>query len=155
MQSEFYRDLRGFIALVERMGALRRIEGAAQAGFVAVHERGPHRAHRDGRRLWATATFSQVEDPDTGRHVTVGTFRDVTAEHNAIQRDSALAALSLRLSQATDLSDALQGALHFYNRIGGPDFTARDVRLAEELQPHFHVALSRVLAHEEAPMRTR
>ncbi|HEY1487033.1 MAG TPA: PAS domain S-box protein, partial [Micromonosporaceae bacterium] len=67
--------------------------------------------HRDGRRLWATATFSQVEDPDTGSHVTVGTFRDVTAEHNAIQRDSALAALSLRLSQATDLSDALQGAL--------------------------------------------
>ena len=67
--------------------------------------------HRDGRRLWATAMFSHVQDPDTGREVTVGTFRDVTAEHNAIQRDSALATLSLRLSQATDLSDALQGAL--------------------------------------------
>ncbi len=68
--------------------------------------------HRDGRRLWATTMFSHVQDPDTGRHVTVGTFRDVTAEHNAIQRDGALAALSLRLSQASDLSDALHGALH-------------------------------------------
>ncbi|MFE2528217.1 SpoIIE family protein phosphatase [Streptomyces sp. NPDC059382] len=45
--------------------------------------------HRDGHRLWATATFNQVDDPDTGRRVTVGTFRDVTAEHYAIQRESA------------------------------------------------------------------
>jgi len=33
-------------------------------------------------------------------------------------------------------------ALHFYKHIGGPDFTTRDVRLAEALQPHFHTALS-------------
>lgn len=67
--------------------------------------------HRDGHRLWATATFNRVDDPDTGRRVTVGTFRDVTAEHYAIQRESALAALSTRLSRAVSLPEALGGAL--------------------------------------------
>ncbi|WP_411074997.1 SpoIIE family protein phosphatase [Streptomyces sp. cmx-4-7] len=67
--------------------------------------------HRDGHRLWVTATFNQVQDPDTGRTVIVGTFRDVTAEHYAVQRESALAALGARLSQATSLADATAGAL--------------------------------------------
>ncbi|MYV67522.1 SpoIIE family protein phosphatase, partial [Streptomyces sp. SID2131] len=67
--------------------------------------------HRDGHRLWVTATFNQVQDPDTGRTVIVGTFRDVTAEHYAVQRESALAALGARLSQATSLPDAMTGAL--------------------------------------------
>ncbi|GGY57791.1 SpoIIE family protein phosphatase [Streptomyces xanthochromogenes] len=67
--------------------------------------------HRDGHRLWATATFNQVDDPDTGRRVTVGTFRDVTAEHYAIQRESALAALGTCLARATSLPQALAGAL--------------------------------------------
>ncbi|MEW1906148.1 SpoIIE family protein phosphatase [Streptomyces sp. NPDC086147] len=67
--------------------------------------------HRDGHRLWVTATFNQVQDPDTGRTVIVGTFRDVTAEHYAVQRESALAALGARLSQAPSLSDATAGAL--------------------------------------------
>ncbi|MFE9674519.1 SpoIIE family protein phosphatase [Streptomyces sp. NPDC006259] len=67
--------------------------------------------HRDGHRLWIDAAFNQVQEPDTGHHVIVGTFRDVTAEHYAIQRDSALAALSLRVAQATSLSEALTGAL--------------------------------------------
>ncbi|MEU5253652.1 SpoIIE family protein phosphatase [Streptomyces longwoodensis] len=67
--------------------------------------------HRDGHRLWISAAFSRVRDPDTGRTVVVGTFRDVTAEHYAVQRDSALAALSTRLSGATGPADALDGAL--------------------------------------------
>ncbi|XTZ13701.1 SpoIIE family protein phosphatase [Micromonospora echinospora] len=67
--------------------------------------------HRDGHRLWVAASFNQVEDPDTGRRVIVGTFRDVTAEHYALQRESALAALSVRLSQADNLADALHGVL--------------------------------------------
>ncbi|MFF4322946.1 SpoIIE family protein phosphatase [Streptomyces sp. NPDC001568] len=67
--------------------------------------------HRDGHRLWVTATFNQVDDPDTGRRVTVGTFRDVTAEHYAIQRESALAALATCLSRATSVPEALAGAL--------------------------------------------
>ncbi|MEU6058877.1 SpoIIE family protein phosphatase [Streptomyces sp. NPDC047097] len=67
--------------------------------------------HRDGHRVWVGATFAQAEDPDSGRTVTVGTFRDVTAEHYAIQRDSALASLTVRLAEAADLPEALAGAL--------------------------------------------
>ncbi|MFD7658678.1 SpoIIE family protein phosphatase, partial [Actinosynnema sp. NPDC059797] len=67
--------------------------------------------HRDGHRLWVAAACSRVHDPDTGRRVVVGTFRDVTAEHYAVQRDSALAALSVRLSRADTLDEALAGAL--------------------------------------------
>ncbi|MGY5627566.1 SpoIIE family protein phosphatase [Streptomyces sp. UC1A3] len=67
--------------------------------------------HRDGHRLWVTATFNQAQDPDTGRKVTVGTFRDVTAEHYAVQRESAQAALSMRLTQATSSPEALAGSL--------------------------------------------
>ncbi|MEA5363518.1 SpoIIE family protein phosphatase [Amycolatopsis sp., V23-08] len=67
--------------------------------------------HRDGHRLWARAAFSQAQDPDTGKAVIVGTFRDVTAEHYAIQRDGAVASMSTRLAQATTLTDAMAGAL--------------------------------------------
>ncbi|GAA0251746.1 SpoIIE family protein phosphatase [Saccharothrix mutabilis subsp. mutabilis] len=67
--------------------------------------------HRDGRLLWVSVMVNPAKDPDTGRTVVVGTFRDVTAEHYAIQRDTALAALSMRLSRASSLSEALTGAL--------------------------------------------
>ena len=67
--------------------------------------------HRDGHRLWVTATCHPAQDPDTGRRVTVGTFRDVTAEHHAVQRESAQAALGRRLTQATSLAETLEGAL--------------------------------------------
>ncbi|MFJ2395431.1 SpoIIE family protein phosphatase [Streptomyces sp. NPDC087843] len=73
--------------------------------------------HRDGHRLWVSASFNQAQDPDTGRTVTVGTFRDVTAEHYAIQRETALAALSMRLSQATSLPQALAGALEEFGTL--------------------------------------
>ncbi|WP_327287323.1 SpoIIE family protein phosphatase [Streptomyces sp. NBC_01198] len=67
--------------------------------------------HREGHRIWIGATFNQVQDPDSGRTVIVGTFRDVTAEHYAIQRESALAALGTCLSRSSSLSEALGGAL--------------------------------------------
>ncbi|MDX3373138.1 SpoIIE family protein phosphatase [Streptomyces sp. ME02-6991-2A] len=67
--------------------------------------------HRDGHRLWISATFNPAQDPDSGRTVTVGTFRDATADHYAIQRDSALASLSTCLTQAEDLPQALSAAM--------------------------------------------
>ncbi|MFD5536765.1 SpoIIE family protein phosphatase [Streptomyces sp. NPDC127079] len=67
--------------------------------------------HRDGHRLWVAVTYNKAQDPETGRRVTVGTFRDVTAEHYAVQRETALAALSNSLSRATSLPEALSGAL--------------------------------------------
>lgn len=67
--------------------------------------------HRDGRRLWVSALMNPARDPDSGRTVTVGTFRDVTADHHARRREAALAELSVRLSRATSASEALSGAL--------------------------------------------
>ncbi|MFC7511357.1 PAS domain S-box protein [Streptomyces thermocarboxydus] len=66
---------------------------------------------RDGKRLWIAVTYNKAEDPETGRRVTVGTFRDVTAQHYAVQRETALAALSTSLSRASNMREALSGAL--------------------------------------------
>ncbi|SFF23594.1 PAS/PAC sensor hybrid histidine kinase [Actinacidiphila alni] len=93
--------------------------------------------HRDGHRLWVAVTFNQVDEPDTGRRLIVGTLRDVTAEHYAIQRESALASLSTLLSRASGLPEALSGAL-------------------EELHDLWHAAcvLAVVLGDEAAPVLT-
>jgi PAS domain S-box-containing protein len=66
--------------------------------------------HRDGHRLWVAVTFNHAADPDTERRVMVGTFRDVTAEHYAVQRTTALAALNQQLAQADTVDAALLGA---------------------------------------------
>ena len=73
--------------------------------------------HRDGRRLWVAASFNEVQDPDTGRRMVVGSMRDMTAEHHAGQREAALAAMGLLLSQADSLPEALQGALNELQRL--------------------------------------
>ncbi|GAA3505041.1 SpoIIE family protein phosphatase [Streptomyces prasinosporus] len=105
--------------------------------------------HRDGHRLWVSATFNRAEDPGTGRRMTVGTFRDVTAEHYAVRRETALAALSTRLSEAAGLSDALAGALRelkelwrartvlagVFGRGGEPAVTATDPSLTWSALP--------------------
>ena len=72
--------------------------------------------HRDGRRLWLAGSFSEVTDQDSGRMV-VGTLRDVTAEHYAIQRDGALAALGQALARAASMADALREALDELHRL--------------------------------------
>ncbi|HET7665006.1 MAG TPA: SpoIIE family protein phosphatase, partial [Mycobacterium sp.] len=73
--------------------------------------------HRDGRRLWVTFSFNQTDDPETGRRVIVGSFRDVTAEHYRVQREAALAELNLQLAQADTLDDALGAALEELRRL--------------------------------------
>ena len=73
-------------------------------------------AHRDGRRLWVAGSFSEISDQENGR-VVVGTFRDVTAEHYAIQRDSALAALGQVLARAASMADTLREALGELHRL--------------------------------------
>ncbi|MFC9283056.1 SpoIIE family protein phosphatase [Streptomyces collinus] len=108
--------------------------------------------HRDGHRLWVTVTYNKAQDPDTGRRVTVGTFRDVTAEHYAVQRDAALAALSTSLSTAASLPEALAGALDqlktlwrargvtaaLFTRADTPVLTATDPGLRFEDLPARH-----------------
>ncbi|OBF21534.1 SpoIIE family protein phosphatase [Mycobacterium sp. ACS4331] len=75
--------------------------------------------HRDGHRMWVTATFNHADDPDTGRRVTIGTLRDVTAEHYQVQRETALAALNEQLAQSETLDSAVlavaEGLQHVYN----------------------------------------
>ncbi|RDH79652.1 response regulator [Mycolicibacterium moriokaense] len=66
--------------------------------------------HRDGHRLWVTVNFNHAEDPETGRRVMVGTFRDATAEQYTVARESALASLNQQLSQADSLDDAVRAA---------------------------------------------
>ncbi|MFE2347673.1 SpoIIE family protein phosphatase [Kitasatospora cineracea] len=104
------------------------------------HSRGSYTipvTHRDGHRLWASATFNQVKDPTTDRTAVVGTFRDVTAEHYAIQRESALAALGACLTRATSLPEAMTGALAELKRL----WSARNVAAA-------------VFGHDAAPALT-
>ncbi|MEU6157403.1 SpoIIE family protein phosphatase [Streptomyces sp. NPDC047130] len=71
----------------------------------------------DGQRIWIAVSCNGARDPDTGRRIVVGTFRDVTAEQYAVQRDATLAALGLRLSQATGPGEALAGALDELRRV--------------------------------------
>lgn len=73
--------------------------------------------HRNGHRLWVAANFNHAEDPESGSRVMVGTFRDVTAEHYMVQRQTALAALNQQLAQADTLDDALHGAAEVLRRV--------------------------------------
>ena len=70
----------------------------------------------DGRRLWVAGSFSTIMDQENGRLV-VGTLRDVTAEHYAIQRDGALAALGQVLARAASMTDTLREALGELHRL--------------------------------------
>jgi PAS domain S-box-containing protein len=73
--------------------------------------------HRNGHRLWVAVNFNHADDPESGRRVMVGTFRDVTAEHYAVQRQIALGALNQQLAQADTLDDALRGAAEELRRV--------------------------------------
>jgi PAS domain S-box-containing protein len=73
--------------------------------------------HRDGHRLWVAVNVNHAEDPESGRRIMVGTLRDVTAEHYAVQRQTALAALNQQLAQADTLDDALLGAAEELRRV--------------------------------------
>ncbi len=73
--------------------------------------------HRDGHRLWVTATFTHADDPDTGRQVMIGTLRDVTAERYAVQRETALGALNEQLAQADTPDDAVLTAAEVLHRV--------------------------------------
>ncbi|WP_163698730.1 SpoIIE family protein phosphatase [Mycolicibacterium sarraceniae] len=90
--------------------------------------------HRDGHRVWITANIAHAEDPDTGRGVMVGTFRDVTAEHYSGQRQVALATLNQQLAQADTADGALRTAIEQLRgqwsarRILGAIFSGPDTR---------------------------
>ncbi len=73
--------------------------------------------HRDGHRVWVTFSFNHADDPETGRRVMVGTFRDVTAEHYLAQRQTALAEVNQQLAQADTVDDALRATIGELRRL--------------------------------------
>ena len=73
--------------------------------------------HRDGHRVWVSGSFTHLHDPDTGRRVSVGTFRDVTAEHYGVRQQAALAALNQQLAQADGIGSAVGGAVAELRRV--------------------------------------
>ena len=81
---------------------------------------------RDGRRIRVAGSFNEVSDPDNGRRMVVGTFRDVTAEHYAVQREAALAAMGLVLSRAGSAVQVLHETLGELRRL----WRARNVTAA-------------------------
>jgi PAS domain S-box-containing protein len=85
--------------------ALGRLMADSTGGFTV-----PLR-HRDGHRIWVAGSFHEVTDPESGRRMVVGTFRDVTAAHYAVQREAALAAMGMVASRAGSAPQVLQEAL--------------------------------------------
>ena len=81
---------------------------------------------RDGHRIWVAGSFNAVSDPENGRRMLVGTFRDVTAEHYAVQREAALAAMGLVVSRAGSAEQILHEALEELHRL----WRAREVTAA-------------------------
>jgi PAS domain S-box-containing protein len=67
--------------------------------------------HRDGHVIWAATTRNVIDDPVGHGRALVGTIRDVTAERLAAQREAAVAAMTVRLSQAATLEDVLDTGL--------------------------------------------
>jgi len=81
---------------------------------------------RDGHRIWVSGSFNEVRAPEDGRRRVVGTFRDVTAEHYAVQREAALAAMGLVVSRAGSAAQVLQETLGELRRL----WRAREVTAA-------------------------
>ncbi len=73
--------------------------------------------HRDGHQVWVEISLDHAEDPVTGRLMMVGTFRDVTAEHYRVQRQTALAELNEQLTQADNLSETVHAAARQLRRV--------------------------------------
>jgi signal transduction histidine kinase/CheY-like chemotaxis protein/serine phosphatase RsbU (regulator of sigma subunit) len=66
--------------------------------------------HADGHAIWAEAAVSAVADELSGQRVYVGTLRDVTEDRLAAVRQAALAGLSGRLAELSDVSSVLSVA---------------------------------------------
>lgn len=108
--------------------------------------------HRDGHRLYVRAAFNDARDPDSGRRMIVGTFRDVTAERHAVQRESALASLSTRLAETAGLHQALTAALDRLRELWHAEHVLSAVLTADG---HQHLTATRPLTWQEIPAERR
>ena len=117
--------------------------------------------HRDGHRVWISASIAHVDDPESGRSVLVGTFRDVTAEHYTVQRQTALAVLNQQLAQADTVDDAMVGAaeqmrqLWRARRVLAATFPARTIRRQRISTRPEVVCTGEAAGWEELPAQAR
>jgi PAS domain S-box-containing protein len=63
--------------------------------------------HADGRRLWVDVMYGSLRDPQTGRRLNMGTFRDVTARTRFAERAATLTRVTTRLAEITDVDKVL------------------------------------------------
>ncbi len=89
-----------------------------QAAFAVAMQAGgggrwvlPMRHCADRRRVWLSISAGMVTHPDGTAQALVGTVRDVTGEHLTAQRDAAVARLSARLAEASDVDGVLSAGL--------------------------------------------
>ena len=117
--------------------------------------------HRDGHRVWISASIAHVDDPESGRSVLVGTFRDVTAEHYTVQRQTALAVLNQQLAQADTVDDAMVGAaeqmrqLWRARRVLAATFPGKNDTAATDLDTPEVVCTGEAAGWEELPAQAR
>ncbi|HNA50813.1 MAG TPA: SpoIIE family protein phosphatase, partial [Mycobacterium sp.] len=117
--------------------------------------------HRDGHRVWISASIAHVDDPESGRSVLVGTFRDVTAEHYTVQRQTALAVLNQQLAQADTVDDAMVGAaeqmrqLWRVRRVLAATFPGQNDTAATDLDTPEVVCTGEAAGWEELPAQAR
>mgnify|MGYP000854572084 FL=1 len=117
--------------------------------------------HRDGHRVWISASIAHVDDPESGRSVLVGTFRDVTAEHYTVQRQTALAVLNQQLAQADTVDDAMVGAaeqmrqLWRARRVLAATFPGQNDTAATDLDTPEVVCTGEAAGWEELPAQAR
>ncbi|MDQ5856253.1 MAG: ATP-binding protein, partial [Actinomycetota bacterium] len=71
----------------------------------------PMRHGVDGRRVWLSIASGVVTRPDGTIQAFVSTVRDVTAEHLTARRDAAVARLTGRLGEASDVRGVLTAGL--------------------------------------------
>ncbi|MCB0942376.1 MAG: SpoIIE family protein phosphatase [Mycobacterium sp.] len=117
--------------------------------------------HRDGHRVWISASIAHVDDPESGRSVLVGTFRDVTAEHYSVQRQAALAVLNQQLAQSDTVDDAMLGAaeqmrrLWHARRVLAATFPGQNESAATDLDLPEVMCTGEAARWEELPAHTR
>jgi DNA-binding CsgD family transcriptional regulator len=124
----------------------RAADGTASKIYRQAHPRTPHELQRDHPvRAWlcahpgvAACRLSDVvpsgEDPLAAFH------------ERPMRREGWEKLLCIASWRGRDV----QGVLNFHRGAGLPDFSQKELRLAESIQPQFQTALTRVLSHDVA-----
>jgi DNA-binding CsgD family transcriptional regulator len=127
------------------------IDRTGEGAAVRTYRHGHPVSARDARSLVvpARAWLAQHAGAPVFRLSDITTARDLRATpyYDRVMRREGW---DKQLSVVCWHGGAPQGTLNLFRAPADADFSPRDLRMAEALQPHFEVALRRVLAHEES-----